>query len=117
MPSKLYYSGASCSMSPYHDCFINFTSIVPKAITAANQIAFDASGCGDMEIEVLLDNGKLSKVLLKVVLYAQEMGVTLVLISRIAATGHKAVFDGPALKIYNATKKLLGEVLVNKGLY
>ena len=78
--------------------FINFVSIVPQAITAVNQLAFDVSGRGDIRIEVPLGNGKLLKVLLKDVLYAQEMGVTLVSISCITAAGHKAVFDGPSLK-------------------
>jgi hypothetical protein len=51
------------------------------------------------------------------VLYAQDIGVTIVSISRITAAGHKAIFDGPLLKIYNSSKKLLGEVPVNQGLY
>jgi hypothetical protein len=55
-------------------------------------------GHGDMEIEVLLGNEKLLKVLLKDVLYAQEMGVTMVLISCITATSHKAMFNRPCLK-------------------
>jgi hypothetical protein len=70
-----------------------------------------------MEIEVPLGNGKLLKVLLKDLLYAQDIGVTLVSISRITTAGHKAIFDGPLLKIYNSSKKLLGEVPVNRGLY
>jgi hypothetical protein len=70
-----------------------------------------------MEIEVPLGNGKLSKVLLKDVLYAQDIGVTLVSISYITTAGHKAIFDGPSLKICNSSKKLLGEVPVNQGLY
>ena len=115
--TELYDSGASRHMSPYRDRFINFVSIVPKAITAANKLAFDASGRGDMEIEVPLGNGKSSKVLLRDVLYAQEMGVTLVSISRITAAGHKAVFDGSSLKLFNRTKKLLGEIPVSRGLY
>ena len=115
--TELYDSGASRHMSPYRNKFINFVSIIPKPITAANKLAFDATGRGDMEIEVPLGNGKSSKVLLKDVLYAQEMGVTLVSISRITAAGHKAVFDGPSLKLFNRSKKLLGEVPINNGLY
>jgi hypothetical protein len=44
-------------------------------------------------------------------------GVTLVSISRITAAGHKAIFDGPSLEIFNSMKKLLGEIPVSKGLY
>jgi hypothetical protein len=67
---ELYDSDASCHMSPYHNQFIDFISIVPKAITTANKLSFDATSCGDMEIEVLLRNGtRSSKVLLKDMLY------------------------------------------------
>jgi hypothetical protein len=38
--TELYDSGTSRHMSPYRNRFINFVSIVPKAITAANQLAF-----------------------------------------------------------------------------
>jgi hypothetical protein len=107
-------------MSPHRDRFINFVFIVPKAITAitaANKLAFDATGAGDMEIEVPLGSRRSSKVLLKDVLYTQDMGVTLVSISRITAAGHKAVFDGPTLKLLNSTKELLREIPVSEGLY
>jgi hypothetical protein len=57
---KLYDSGASCYISPYQNRFINFVSIVPKAITTANKLAFDTTGCGDMEIEVPFGNGRFS---------------------------------------------------------
>jgi hypothetical protein len=84
-----------------------------RLLQLRTNFAFDASGRGDMEIEVPLGNRKLSKVLLKNMLYAQDIGVTLVSISHITAAGHKAIFDGPSLKIYNSSKKLLGEVPVN----
>jgi hypothetical protein len=102
---------------PYQNRFINFVSIAPKAITATNKLAFDATSHGDMEIEVPLGNGRSSKVLLKDVLYAKDMGMTLVSISCITAAGHKAIIDGPYLKIFNSTRKLLGEIPVSKGLY
>jgi hypothetical protein len=70
-----------------------------------------------MEIEVPFGNGRSSKVLLKDVLYVKDMGVTLVSISCITAAGHKAIFDGPFLKIFNSMKKLLGEIPVSKGLF
>jgi hypothetical protein len=43
--------------------------------------------------------------------------VTLVSISHITAAGHKAIFDGPSLKIFSSVRKLLGEIPVSKGLY
>jgi hypothetical protein len=70
-----------------------------------------------MEIEVLFGNGRSSKVLLKDMLYAKDMSVNLVSISRITVAGHKAIFDGPSLRIFNSTKRLLGVIPVSKGLY
>ena len=35
--TKLYNSGASCHMSPYHDHFENYIPIMPKSITAADK--------------------------------------------------------------------------------
>jgi hypothetical protein len=70
-----------------------------------------------MEIKIPFGNRRSSKVLLKNVLYAKDMGVTLVSISHITVAGHKAVFDGLSLKIFNSMKKLLEEIPVSKGLY
>ncbi|KAG6328210.1 hypothetical protein ID866_10880 [Astraeus odoratus] len=42
--TELYDSGATCHMSSYRDHFINFCSIPPKPITAANKHTFEAIG-------------------------------------------------------------------------
>ena len=38
--TELYDSGASCHMSPYHEHFENYVSIMPKLITAADKCYF-----------------------------------------------------------------------------
>jgi gag-polypeptide of LTR copia-type/Zinc knuckle len=69
---ELYDSGASCHMSPFCDNFIKFISIVPKPITAADQRSFQATGKGDMVIEV--PNGEMStRIILKDVFYTPSM--------------------------------------------
>lgn len=76
----LYNSGASHHMSGHCYHFTNFVKIEPRPITAADKRAFDAVGKGDMLID--LPNGNAtSTILLKNVLYAPSMGVTLVSIS------------------------------------
>ena len=55
--------------------------------------------------------------LLKDVLYAPSMGVTLVSISRIAGAGSTVVFTGNVCKIYSRNKKVIGEIKVKGGLY
>ena len=115
--SELYDSGASRHMSPFRDRFINFVSIVPKPIAAANKVSFDAMGREDVWVDVPMPAEKSSRVLLKDVLYTPDIGVTLVSISRIAATGHQVHFVDSTMKIFNSAKKLVGEVQVKGGLY
>jgi hypothetical protein len=104
-------------MSPFHDKFINFVSIVPKPISTANKVSFDAMGRGDMWVDVPMPKGELSKVLLRDMLYAQDVGVTLVSISRITAANYEVNFAGTLMQIRNGNKKLIGEVAVKGGLY
>ena len=96
---KLYDSGASHHMSPYHQNFINFIRIKGQTTTTADGQEFMATGLGNMHIE--LPNGKLmSQILLKDVLYMPNMGVTLISISKIASVGFKTVFHKDLLKIF-----------------
>jgi len=113
---ELFDSGASRHMSSYRDLFQDFVSITPKPITTADKHTFEAIGKGN--IMIVLPNGQSStRILLKDVLYAPKMGLTLVSISRLAAAGYAALFRGESCRIFNDRKKQLGEIPVNKGLY
>jgi len=113
---ELYDSGASQHMSPYRHRFLNFKSISPHPIQAADKRTFDAIGRGDLPIEV--PNGKTTTcILLTNVLYAPSMGATLVSISRLTRAGYAALFCGNMCRIFNQNKKQLGEVLVSGNLY
>lgn len=48
--TKLYDSGASRHMSPYHEQMENYVPIAPKSITAADKRYFQAIGKGDLRI-------------------------------------------------------------------
>jgi hypothetical protein len=61
-----------------------------------------------MSIDVQLENGNLLKVLLRDVLYTQDMGINLVSISLITAAGHMDIFNGPSLKIFSSVKSYWG---------
>ncbi|KAG2065751.1 hypothetical protein BDR04DRAFT_949080, partial [Suillus decipiens] len=50
---KLYDSGTTRHISPYHNQFITLTPIPPKTFAAANKQPFDATGIGELVIEVL----------------------------------------------------------------
>jgi transposase InsO family protein len=114
--TELYDSGASRHMSPYRHKFISYIDIEPKTITAADSGTFQAIGRGDMHIEV--PNGKTTtRILLRDVLYAPKMGLTLVSISRIAAAGFTTIFRQDSAKIFGPRKSQLGCIKVQGGLY
>ncbi|CDO78280.1 hypothetical protein BN946_scf184674.g2 [Trametes cinnabarina] len=80
----LFDSGATRHMSSYRDKFINYVEISPRSIQAADDHVFKAVGKGDMYVDLPNGTGS-TRVLLRDVLYAPTMGVTLVSISRITA--------------------------------
>jgi hypothetical protein len=113
---ELYDSGASHHMSPYRNKFLNFVSIKPKTIQAVDGQEFEATGLGDMHIE--LPNGQSkSWILLKNVLYTPAMGLILVSISKIAKAGFTTVFHKNILKIIGPRDSILGTIDVCNGLY
>lgn len=60
---------------------------------------------------------KTNRVLLKDVLYAPDMGVTLVSVGRITAAGSVVVFRDNSCRIFNAAKELVGDIKASGGLY
>jgi len=114
--TELFDSGASRHMLSYRDLFQDFVNITPKPITTADKHTFEATGKGN--ILITLPNGQSrTQILLKDVLYAPKMGLTLVSISRLAAAGYAALFRENSCKIYDGKKKQLAEIPVSKGLY
>ncbi|KAG9225295.1 hypothetical protein CCMSSC00406_0009851 [Pleurotus cornucopiae] len=116
MDVDLYDSGASNHMSGDRHRFVNFEEIPPHSITAANKQSFSAIGKGDMYV-VLPNNGSFTRVLLRGVLFAPAMAMTLVSISRITKAGSSAVFKDDCCHLYDGNGKLLGSVPVKDGLY
>jgi mRNA-degrading endonuclease toxin of MazEF toxin-antitoxin module len=114
--TELYDSGASRHMSPYRHHFINYTSIAPKSITAADNGSFLAIGQGDMRISI--PNGKnTTTILLKGVLYAPKLGLTLVSISKVTDAKFCALFRDDVCRIFDEKRKLLGAVKKTNGTY
>jgi hypothetical protein len=113
----LYDSGASRHMSGFRHRFIGFVKIDPKPITAADRRSFSAVGKGDIWVNLPNGKEKTSRVLLKDVLYAPAMGVTLVSISRIASAGSTVVFTGNTCQIYDKERKVIGIIQEKSGLY
>jgi transposase InsO family protein len=115
--SELYDSGASRHMTPFRHRLINFTPIASRPITAADKRVFHATGKGDMRIEV--PNGNTTTtILLKDVLYAPDMGITIVSISRIASAGFATLFRANFCRIFDSKQRRVGHVPVtSNGLY
>jgi len=113
---ELYDSGASRHMTGYRHRLFNFSPIDPKPITAADKHKFYATGKGDMYVDIP-DGESTTKQLLRDVLYAPSMNVTLVSISRIAQAGSTVIFSGTTCRIYNEKRQQLGKVEVQNGLY
>ena len=104
METKLFDSGASRHMSPYKQKSINYFPIQKRVLTAADGGTFDAIGKGDMH--VFLPNGKsTTKILLRDVLYAPKMGLTLISIRKIDTAGFALLFHKGSLSIFSHRKK------------
>ena len=73
-------------MSPNREQFLEFRTISPKGVKAANKTIFMATGIGHMKIDI--PNGRDSTtVMLKDVLYCPDLGYTLVSLAKCDATG------------------------------
>ena len=115
--SDLYDSGASRHMTPFHHRLINFTTIESRPIQAADKRTFHAIGKGDMHIEIP-NEGRTTTILLKDVLYAPNMGLTIISISRVAAAGYSTLFQSNFCRIFDAKQTQIGHIHVtSNGLY
>jgi hypothetical protein len=115
--SDLYNSGASRHMTHFCHQLINYTKIESRPITAADKHVFHAIGKGDMHIQI--PNGKTcTTVLLKDVLYAPDMGLTIISISCVAAARFAALFCANFCHIFDPKQRRIRHIHVTtNGLY
>ena len=113
----LYDSGTSRHMSGFFHRLTNYVKIPPIPILTADKRSFQAIGKGDMYVYLPNGDKSNSRILLKDVLYAPKMGITLVSISRIAKAGSTVVFTGSICRIYSKERAVIGEIKVRGGLY
>ncbi len=114
---ELYDSGATHHMSPFRDRFKSYHKIPPRVITAADKRVFYTVGLRDLEIEV--PNGTCpTLILLKDVLHAPDMGLTIVSISRIAKARYSVTFKDNICQIQDKADKVVGMIpATHNGLY
>ena len=115
--SDLYDSGASRHMTPFRHRLINFMTIDSRPIRAADKRIFHAVSKGDMQIQI--PNGRnTTTILLKDVLYAPDMGLTIISISRVAAAGYSTLFHANFCRIFDHRNSRIGHIHVtSNGLY
>ena len=113
----LYDSGTTRHMSGFLHRFHNYSETDPVPILTADKRTFQAVGRGDMYVYLPNRDKANSRILLKDVLYAPKMGITLVSISWIAGAGSTAVFSGDFCRIYTKQREVIGEIKVKSGLY
>ena len=88
---------------------------MPKAIATADKHYFQATGKGNLRIEI--SNGQTtSSILLTDVLYCPKMGLTLVLISKLMDVSFHSHFV-LRCKIFDEKGKVIGDVPQRNGLY
>ena len=115
---ELYDSGASCHMSPFRHNFFSFRPKPPRPIMAADKRLFFANGMGDLRIRVPNGESSHTPVILRNALYAPEMALTVVSISRITKAGLAVAFEGNTCKITNSKGSVVGMIPANaNGLY
>ena len=109
--------GGSKPMTPFREQLINYTPIASRPITAADKQVFYAIGKGDMCIRI--PNGTTTIIiLLKDVLYAPAMGVNIISVSRITATGFAVLFRANFCRIFDTKNKHISHIHVtSNGLY
>jgi hypothetical protein len=114
---NLYDLCASRHMSGFHWRFVNLVKISPKPITTADRRSFSAVEKGNIWVYLPNREEKASRVLLKDILYAPAMGVTLVSISCIASARSTVVFTRTTCQIFNNERKVIGMIQMKSGLY
>jgi hypothetical protein len=87
---KVYDSSASQHISPYHEQFVNFRDCPRQIISAANKQEIEATGMGDLIINVLRPGG-VSKVRLTNILYALSIGYTLISLGQVDHASYSTI--------------------------
>ncbi|OJA08216.1 hypothetical protein AZE42_10343 [Rhizopogon vesiculosus] len=114
---ELYDSGSMRHISPYCDQFESLTAIPPKSFAAVNKQHFDATGIGEMVIEV--PNGvDVSRLRLTEVLFSPEVGYLLVSIGWLDELGYSVTFTDGICTICDPSDDVVGRVpRSSRGLY
>lgn len=110
--------GASRHFSPSRDKFVNFRTIKPHPVGAADGRSFYATGCGDMVVD--LPNGsQRTRATLKDVLYAPNLSFTLISVTRLDKAGYSVeISDGMcSIRKPRPERTVIARIPESAGLY
>ncbi|KAF7288169.1 Retrovirus-related Pol polyprotein from transposon TNT 1-94 [Mycena chlorophos] len=108
--SELFDSGSTRHLTPYRDELTNYVSIPPRNLSAANKSGFSPIGQGDMEIDVPNGVDACGKLHLTEVLYAPEVGYTLVSIGQLDKLGVATTFANGTCTLQGPGGDTIGKV-------
>lgn len=110
-------SGCTRHLSPYKKDFVTFKTIAPKAMRAANNNSFHATGEGDLVVKIPNGNDTTHLRLVEA-LYSPEVGFTLISIGSLDKEGYSATFSGERCIVRDANGEQVAEVpRSDRGLY
>jgi hypothetical protein len=109
-------SGATHHMIPDRHWLQNYKTILDYPISAANQQLFSAISIREMIIHIP-NREEYTAVRLHDVLYAPQMGITLILVGQINEAGYSTTFNKGACTICNSDGKFIGHIPKSQGLY
>ena len=115
---KLYDSGATRHLSPYHNNFITYWALEPPLyLNAANKQQFPALGTGSMVVNAPLGSAT-SSLTLENVLYAPAVGYTLISLGTLDVLGYHMGIEAGTLEISSPKGTLVTCILqTTRGLY
>jgi hypothetical protein len=114
---EAYNSGASQHISPYCEQFVNFQECLRRIISAANKQEIEATGMGDLMIEVPRPRG-VSKVRLTNILYAPSIGYTLISLSQVDCTSYSTIIiEGILNLVDHWDNSIIGEISQENGIW
>jgi hypothetical protein len=115
--AELYDSGCTTHISPYQSRFVNFTRIAPRTFKTANQQNFDATGKGDLLVDVPCDGGD-SQLRLVDTLYSPTVGYTLVSIGQLDDARFTSTFGHGRCLLNGPDGEKVGQIAKNShGVY
>jgi transposase InsO family protein len=110
-------SGATQHMTPSRQHLINYVEIPRRGIQAADNKIFEAVGKGDMHISIPNGHNQTTRILARDVLYAPNLGITLISVGRITQAGFALTFRKLECRISDQKERRIGIIPLIKGLY